>query len=81
MTDHHPVAGKGHIGDIVMTEAIAKLTVRSCGQPVFNGPDKIAAADKNGENKKNEQVTGENCHDTVPWINRFDYMGNILLSQ
>jgi hypothetical protein len=70
MTDHNPVSGKGHVRDIMMTEAVEKLAVISFGQAVFNGPYEVTAAGKEGKKKKDKEVASENGHDGVPWIKK-----------
>jgi len=62
MTDHNPVSGKDHVGYIMMSEAITKLTVGPFRKTVFNGPDEIASAGEEGEQKKDEEVACEKGH-------------------
>jgi hypothetical protein len=62
MTDDYPIAGKGHAGNIMVTEAIAKLAVITFGQAVFYGPDEITTTGEDGEQKKEEEVASENGH-------------------
>lgn len=81
MTNDYPITGKGHAGNIMVTEAVAKLAVITFGQPVFNGPDEITTTRKDGEQKEEEEIASENGH-SVKFLGgkMLAYAGIILAS-